>query len=211
MKTVIVSGGKAPSFDLISKETKDCDFIIGADKGAEVLYKYGIKPNILLGDFDSIDKDVLMYFKNNLEFIDVYPVEKDFTDTELALLKAIEKQSEKIVFLGCTGSRLDHVLANIGLLRRCLKEGIEAYIKDDNNCIFLTDKSCKLEGEKGEIISFQAFGEVVKGFNIYNAKYELRNYNLSLGDPVTVSNEFLHNDISISFERGIVIVIYSKD
>ncbi|MBU3226876.1 thiamine diphosphokinase [Clostridium algidicarnis] len=211
MKIVIVAGGNPPSFNLLNDEIRDCDFLIAADKGGEVLYRAGISPNILLGDFDSIDEKVFNHFKTNLEDIEIYPKEKDFTDTELALIKALEKKAKEIVFLGCTGSRLDHMLANLGLLETCLDNGVDAYIKDDNNCIFLRNKNCSLKGEYGQILSFQAFKEEVEEFNIYGAKYDLRDYRLQFGDPRTVSNEFLKEDVRIEFKKGIVMVMYSKD
>lgn len=58
MKVVIVAGGKPPSFNLLNDEVRDCDVLIAADKGGEVLYNAGISPNFLLGDFDSIDEKV---------------------------------------------------------------------------------------------------------------------------------------------------------
>lgn len=211
MKIVIVAGGKPPSFNLLNDEIRDCDLLIAADKGGEVLYNAGISPHILLGDFDSIDEKIFKYFETNLEDIEIYPKEKDFTDTELALMKALEKEAKEIIFLGCTGSRLDHMLANLGLLKTCLDNGVDAYIKDDNNCVFLKDKNCSLKGEYGQILSFQAFGRHVEEFSIYGAKYDLKDYRLQFGDPRTVSNEFLNEDVRIEFKKGIVMVIYSKD
>lgn len=211
MKIVIVAGGKPPSFNLLNDEIRDCDLLIAADKGGEVLYNAGISPHILLGDFDSIDEKIFKYFETNLEDIEIYPKEKDFTDTELALMKALEKEAKEIIFLGCTGSRLDHMLANLGLLKICLDNGVDAYIKDDNNCVFLKDKNCSLKGEYGQILSFQAFNKHVEEFSIYGAKYDLKDYRLQFGDPRTVSNEFLNEDVRIEFKKGIVMVIYSKD
>ena len=63
MKAVIISGGKEPSKDILFKEIKDANLIIGADKGCEVLYKYNITPDYILGDFDSADANII----NSLE------------------------------------------------------------------------------------------------------------------------------------------------
>lgn len=211
MKALIISGGKEPSKELILESIKDIDIIIGADKGCEIIYKYDIKADYILGDFDSINKDLLCKIeKMGAEKI-TFNSEKDFTDTEIAFNLAIEKGCTDIILIGVTGTRYDHSLANIGLLRRALEKNISAIIMDDNNKMFLTDKDTILKGDRGDIISFYAYCDEVKEFNIENAKYNLKNYNLKLGDGITTSNEFLDEDIKISFNNGLVLVIYTKD
>ncbi|AAK79697.1 thiamine pyrophosphokinase [Clostridium acetobutylicum] len=211
MKVVVISGGKMPSEALLRSEIENCDYIICADSGANCLHKYEIRPDMLLGDFDSIDEEVFNYFKefhiNTIKF----PREKDFTDTELAFREALKLSADEICFLGCTGTRLDHIFGNLGLLYRCLKSGIRAYIKDDNNTLFMIDKTISITGKKGEIFSIQGFREEIKELSIENAKYPLKDYNLSFGDSRTVSNEFLDEPVTISFKNGTIIVMKCKD
>lgn len=211
MKVAIISGGNEPSKDLLMEELKESDFLICADSGANCLYKYRIKPNVLLGDFDSINKEVLEYYKNDCPNVLKYPKEKDFTDTELALFEALKLNVNEVVFLGCTGTRLDHLFGNMGLLLRCIKKGIKSCIKDDNNTIFIIDKTSILKGNKGEMFSIQAYMNEVKNLCIEGAKYPLQNYNLKFGDPRTISNEFLDGNVKISFQKGYVIVFKSRD
>ncbi|GFZ29680.1 thiamine pyrophosphokinase [Clostridium zeae] len=209
MKAVIVAGGKAPSEELFLCEIKDANFLIAADSGVNVFYMYNITPNVILGDFDSAKHEAINAFKE-VEIVKFKP-EKDFTDSELAFKNAIEHGANEIVLLGCTGTRLDHTIANIGLLKRALDLNIKAKIKDENNCIFLVSKDTVLNGTHGQTISFQAFGETVKNFYIVGAKYPLHDYNLEFGDGRTVSNEFIDRPIKITFSSGIVMVIYSND
>lgn len=211
MRVLVVSGGSPPSQELLVKEANKASLIIAADSGGDVLYKYSILPNIILGDFDSIDRNVLEFYKSKENNIYIYPPEKNFTDTELAFEKALEANAEEIVILGATGSRLDHVLGNLGLLYRGLSKGVKTTIKDNNNTIFLVDKPTKLKGYIGQTISFQGFRERVMNFSIKNAKYELNNYKLNFGEPLTVSNEFKKEYMSIEFESGCVLVLYSRD
>lgn len=211
MRVLVVSGGSPPSKELLLREVNKANLIIAADSGGEVLYKYSILPNIILGDFDSIDKDVLAFYKSVENDIYIYPPEKNFTDTELAFEKALEANAKEIVILGATGSRVDHVLGNLGLLCRGLDNGVRTTIKDNNNVIFLVDKPIKLKGSIGQTISFQGFRETVSNFNIRNAKYELNNYKLNFGEPLTVSNEFVNEYMTIDFQSGRVLVLYSKD
>ncbi|MBS5883416.1 MAG: thiamine diphosphokinase [Clostridium sp.] len=211
MKAIIVSGGRAPSKQLLLNEIKNSNLIIGADKGCEVLYNYNISPNYILGDFDSADKDIIKAMEvSGCEKIK-YKKEKDFTDTEIAFNLAVEKGAKEIVLLGGTGTRYDHSLSNLGLMLKALKMSIILKIIDDNNIIFLTDKSIILKGNKGDTISFHAYCECVKKLNICGSKYDLINYDLYLGDGLTTSNEFIGNDIKITFDSGILMVLYTKD
>ena len=212
MKSVMIAGGAEPSKEILMEELKDADFVICADRGIEVLYKNGLTPNMLVGDFDSINQEVLSYYKEKGSDIVIYPPEKNYTDSEIAFEKAMNKSgTDTICFLGCTGTRMDHVIGNMGLLNKALDKGIKAYIRDNNNYIFLIDKSTKLKNIFGKYISFQGFREDVSDFNIEGAKYGLTSHNLLFGDPLTVSNEFVDEYMKVSFPKGKVMVIYSRD
>ncbi|GAA0121491.1 MAG: thiamine diphosphokinase [Clostridium argentinense] len=210
MKIAIVSGGKAPSKEILESYIEKGYEIIAADSGANCLYQYGITPKILLGDFDSIDKKVLNYFKEKTEILTV-PSEKDFTDTDLALNIAIEHKSEEVVFLGCTGSRMDHFLGNLCVLYRALKENIKAYIVDENNSITMINTPTTISGKKGDCFSLIAFKEDVKNLTIKGAKYELNSYYLNLSDNLTLSNEFIEEQVSLTFDSGTVILMRCID
>lgn len=211
MKVIIVSGGSSPSRELLIEELKRETFIICADSGANCLYRYNIVPNYLIGDFDSIEPSVLNHYERQNCCILRYPKDKDYTDTQLALYKAKELGASEIVFLGCTGSRIDHTLGNLGLLLDCLKNGITAYIKDDNNVISITDKGVELVGNKGDYFSLIAYNSPVEGLNISGAKFDLKDYFLNIGDPLTLSNEFINTKVSIDFQKGVMLIIKSKD
>lgn len=212
MKIVIVSGGTPPSYELITKELENSDFLVCADSGGNCLYRYSIIPDYIMGDFDSIDSDVLSFFSKKKKCsIERFSKYKDFTDTESVVNKAIELGGSEIVLLGCTGTRIDHLMGNIGMLLKCLKLGIKASIKDDNNSIYITNKSTKIKGVKGDTFSLQAYSDSVTGLNISGARYKLIDYNLTLGDPRTLSNEFLDEYVEISFKSGILLIFYSKD
>lgn len=211
MKILIVSGGKPPSKELLINSISGKDIIIGVDKGCDTLAKYNIIPDYIIGDFDSA-------LESNIDFLEKegavklkFKKEKDFTDTECAFNLAVEKSAKEIVLLGVTGSRYDHVLSNIGILYKALKLGIYAEILDDNNKIFITNKSLELKGNPGQIVSFHAYSEEVTNLSIIGAKYELQNYRLELGDGLNTSNEFVESKITVEFTKGILIVLYTND
>lgn len=212
MKVLIVAGGKEPSKSIIEKYASSVDIIIGVDKGCSYLLKNEVIPNIIVGDFDSIDiNDLKILESNNIEKYQ-YNSEKDNTDSDIAINLAIDKRADEIYMLAVTGSRLDHSFANLGLLKKAKKAGIKAYIIDDNNKMFLEESNFSVYREiEYKYISFLAYSDIVKNLNIRNAKYDLENYNLEIGDNRTVSNEFINEKINISFDSGKILVILSKD
>ena len=139
MNIVIVTGGNINKEFLqkILKENK-YDKIIAADKGLEILNKIDIKPDYIIGDFDSVNKEILEYYKN-IPITYLKP-EKDFTDTHMALKLAIEQGAKKITITGAIGTRFDHSIANIHILKEALENNIETEIIDEHNKIKLINE-----------------------------------------------------------------------
>lgn len=211
MRVVIVTGGSKPSKERILEFLKDDDYIIGSDSGCNCLKEYDIIPNLILGDFDSIEEEVLSYFKEKNVEIMKYPSDKDYSDTHLAYSEGVKRGGEEFLIFGATGSRLDHTLGNIGLLLIGNKNNTDVTIIDNNNRIYLKDESFIVKGNFEESISFHALSEEVKGFTIEGARYNIKNYNLSLLEPRAISNEFLDDEINVSFESGKILVLHSFD
>lgn len=211
MKAIIVTGGNRPSKELLNSYIEDADLIIGADRGSEYLYDYGIIPQIILGDFDSINEEKLKTIEDeNVEVIK-FPPEKDYTDTEIAIIEAIKRGSDTIYLFGGIGTRVDHTLGNIGLLLTTKKKGASLVIIDDHNIMYLADNKMSLNGERGETISFHALSDIVKGFEIKGAKYNLENYDMHLLDPRALCNEFIDTPIYIKYNSGELLIIHSID
>jgi len=211
MKAIIVSGGMPPSKEILEDELVESSLLICADGGANCLFDYEIIPDYLIGDFDSIDERKLKFLESTSCKIERYPREKDYTDSELALFKAADMGADEICFLGCTGTRIDHVFGNICLLHKAANMNINALIKDNNNVISFMNNSGKIFGKKGQIFSIQPYCDLVKNLSIIGAKYSLSNYDLHIGDVITISNEFLSNEVEITFESGSILIFCSKD
>ncbi len=211
MKAIIVTGGNKPSKKLLNSYIKSGDLIIGADKGSEYLYDYEIMPNIILGDFDSISEEKLKKIEEKQVEIIKFPPEKDYTDTEIAIMEAMKRGADTIYLFGGLGTRADHSLGNIGLLLTTKNKGARLLIVDDHNKMYLADKNMSLNGSQGEIISFHALSNVVKGFEIRGAKYNLNSYDMHLLDPRAVCNEFIDTPINIKYESGELLIIHAID
>ncbi len=205
MKCLIVGNGEIKDGKWLSAEAKDFgpDFIIAADGGYNRLKNAGMTPDLLIGDFDSIGE-----IPENCQFeISKHPKEKDFTDIELAFEFAFAKGCESICLAGATGSRLDHSIANIFLLRKLLKSSIEAKIIDEHHEIFLVEGRKSLYNRKGSLLSLLPLDPIVSGICLRGFKYPLENATLEMGDTRGISNVSISDDCEISSESGILLAI----
>jgi thiamine pyrophosphokinase len=117
MKCVIVAGGEKPQGYLPLESLAQADYLICADSGANYVYELNYIPNLIVGDFDSVCPDVLQAYRSQGCPLKTYPVEKDSTDTELAIQLALKKNPTEIYLLSSIGGRLDHSLANVFRLK----------------------------------------------------------------------------------------------
>ena len=139
--------------------------------------------------------------------------EKDETDTELALRKAMALGCEEIAVLGATGGRADHMMGNVQLLFQCLQKGVFAYLADPQNKIYLLDG--EREYQKGQVwgkyISFLPLTERVYGITLEGFKYPLKDRDIEIGTSLCISNELAADEAVITLQDGVLIVVESRD
>ena len=146
-RTVIVSGGiLEKEFVLPILQSEETEFIIGVDKGLQFLYENEIKPDYIVGDFDSVPREIVEYYRTeeNVPIREFNPV-KDASDTEIALRLCLGLRRKEIYILGGTGNRIDHLWANIQCLNIALAAGSEAMILDSHNRIRILEHGITLE------------------------------------------------------------------
>lgn len=216
MIVLICSGG--PANELCSLERfLNCDdvFVIGADKGAETLLDHGLIPNVIIGDFDSINQAKMSVLQKQVENIVYADIEKDETDTDLALNYAVSLAPTKIILTGVSGGRLDHEeAAKRSLLRVQLENpDISCMIENRNNRLqFLIEPNKEICLTKEfRYISFFAFLENIEGVTLRGVKYETENVPMPLMSSMFTSNEIVSEDCSILFTNGICLMITSAD
>lgn len=212
---VIVSGGKIEEeFALQWITDQNPDVIIAADAGMEFLYRCQINPDMLIGDFDSVNKDILAYYSTHtdVEMHCLNPI-KDDTDTEAAIRLSLERGAEAITLLGATGTRLDHVFGNVELLGIGMKTGVSITILDAHNRIRMIKKgiSLKKEQQYGTYVSLLPFTEQVEHVYLKGFKYPLTDACLQKFCSIGISNEILAEEAFIEFDGGILLIIESKD
>ena len=210
MRAIILSSGNF-NIDTFKKTRKDNDLIICADGGAKYLYKSDIVPDMIVGDLDSLDEMYIDYYnKLNVQF-HKYSSEKDYTDTELAVDYAIKEGAKELILLGSTGTRLDHTLANIMLLYKLLNKKIKAKIIDENNEVFIVDRSTEVEKEKNSYVSFLPIFEDCKGVTMSGFKYSTDNVDFELGSTMGISNEVVDRCGIVEINKGLALIIKSRD
>lgn len=211
MKCIIVCNGWSITKELVDKYINKETFLICADGGANNLKKFGILPDLLIGDFDSISQEALdFYSKKNIEIMN-FPPEKDYTDSELSVETAISKGFTDIIILGGIGSRMDHTIANVFLLKTIHEAGCHGTLIDNNNIIQLISSDITLERHDGYKVTLLPLTPEVEGITTKGLYYPLENYTLRQGSTRGVSNEFLDEEASVSIQSGLLLVMMSRD
>jgi thiamine pyrophosphokinase len=205
----IVSGGRLGDQSFFQRKIarmENC-LIICCDGGARHLWKTGIKPDIIIGDMDSIDPALLASYSTQGIKIIKYLVNKDFTDTELTLDYALSLKPEAIFIWGALGGRIDHALANVFLLCKGQEKGIRTYLLDEYGEAFVLDKETSFVNETGKTISLIALSPEVTGINLTGFLYPLKEGTLVMGDSRGISNVINDACAGISVRQGKLLVI----
>lgn len=215
MNTLIVSGGEI-NLEFLYKYYNDNknSTIIAVDKGLKALHELNIIPHHIVGDFDSVNKEILSSYTNNSNItIHKYNPEKDYTDTDIAIKLAIDLNSSCINIIGGFGNRIDHLLANIHILMHSLNANIPCYLLDECNKVYLINSTTEIHKNKayGKYISLIPLTSSVKGLTLDGFKYPLVNYTMPIGISLGISNEIIDDIATISLSNGILILIESRD
>lgn len=211
MKGLLIGSGQYIPLDLLKDEAENADIIVAIDGGMNYLDKINILPEVLIGDQDSIDREILEKIRAGKIQEIKFPSEKDSTDMEIGIDYLYELACDEIIIFGGTGTRLDHSLANIFLLNKLRDLGIFGKIIDRNNTIVLIDSYYRILKEKNKFVSvipIETTGAVVslKGF-----KYPLDRYFMKFNSTIGISNEILDDFGEVTIDRGRVLLFISKD
>lgn len=227
MNILIITGGHIQKDFALDFLKKHCfDQVIAVDGGlrfahlaAEVMKQENrlLALTHIVGDFDTISPDILVQYTHRPDVvIHRFNPEKDNTDTDIALRLAIEMCREDkgcITILGATGSRLDHVLANVTMLRLPFESGIQAWIVDGNNRISILSGTLSLKKERqyGHYISLIPLTEEIRGVTLKGVKYPLENHTVRLGESLCVSNEITDTEATLTVKDGMALLLETKD
>lgn len=214
-RCLILTGGRLdPAFAGSFLQKEKFNRVIAVDGGLKAAKELGLVPDVIVGDFDSVDPSVLAFYRKTEHIVwEVHQPEKDDTDTELALKRAMAMGVGEIVILGATGGRLDHMIGNIQLLYPCLQTGIRASIVDPQNRLYLIDGETLFRRDAvwGKYISFLPLTQEVRGINLKGFKYPLTNKDIRIGTSLCISNELIEEEGRITVSDGVLIAVESHD
>ena len=180
-------------------------YIICADKGLRLAEGLGLTPDLIIGDFDSIDQRPVG------DNVLTYPVEKDDTDLMLAIKTALEMGYDRFQIYGALGGRLDHTLGNIQSLMYLLTRGAWGeIIADDQHIAMYTKGEYRFLRREGWSLSFFAYSGEVSAFSVHGTKYEADNCLLKNDFPLGISNKVTAGEAVMSFGSGTVLAVQSR-
>lgn len=211
MKGLIAAGGTGLKSGYLVELCRDADIVVAADSGINNLDMDMCKIDFLVGDFDSISDGSKLEEGDPPYQIIRFPVEKDKTDTELAIDLLVQKGCDEISIIGAIGSRMDHSMSNIYLVRRFHQLGIKIRIIDNNNEISYLSNQAKIIKETGYYYSILPVGPegitvTLEGFH-YPLEKDLIQYGSSLG----ISNYLEEEEGRITVHTGEGFLIKSRD
>lgn len=209
MKTcVIIAAMDVPNLDKLIPESA---FVIAADRGYRIAEKYGVHPDLYIGDWDSADMPENICKEN----IITLPTEKDDTDTHYAAKWAVKNGYESVILIGAVGGRLDHTLANLNTLYYLTKNCKEAKLYSENETIIICRCGCTVSLKKSEYencyISVFPYGKTASGITETGFKYSLENAKLTADYPLGTSNRISKKIAYISVKNGDLLVIAQKE
>jgi len=221
-RIVIFANGELPDLDSARGLLQADDYLIAADGGANHLLKMGILPEVVIGDLDSIDEDVLFDLTSAEVEIKQYSEDKDETDIELALRYAVELRPSAILIVGALGGRLDQTLANLSILTDATLPGIDIRMDDGVEEVFFCRVSAAKEGQaasspqgevrgrSGDIVSLIPWHGPVEGIKTEGLQWPLYGETLFSDKSRGISNMMLGDTASIHVQSGLLLIVHRR-
>ena len=195
----------AADFDTLAEPVEKEDYVIAADGGLLHTRKLGLEPNCILGDFDSLG-----YIP---DLAQVFPVEKDDTDSMLAVRRGLEAGCNRFLLYGCLdGPRLDHTVANFQTLQFLADRGTRGFLVGKTHIVTLIrEGTVRFPKEAKGILSVFCMGKDATGVTLTGLQYPLENSTLTAGFPLGASNHFIGQEASVSVGEGSLLLIYDRE
>ena len=195
----------AGGFRELARQPEDSDYLLAADGGLDHLQALGLTPHGIIGDFDSLG-----YVPQGAQ---VFPVEKDDTDSMLAVRKGLALGYRRFVLYGALdGKRLDHTIANLQTLCFLADQGATGYLVGlDYMATVLKNGTLRFSRDAKGILSLFCFGPDARGVTLRGLQYPLENGTLSSGFPLGVSNHFLGQEATVTVTDGTLLALYDRE
>jgi len=218
-RIIIFANGEIPNLENARLLLRSDDHVICADGGTGHALALGLTPNLVIGDIDSLDKEQWQKLEDAGVPIELFPRDKNETDLELALNRAIELEPREIIIVGALGGRLDQILGNTALLsdvrlstlRHDSGRAFDIRLDDGVEEIFFCRDQVEVQGRSGDIVSLIPWGNSVQGVQTQNLKWLLHNETLFPDKTRGISNQMTGEVASIKIASGLLLVIHRRE
>lgn len=209
-RTIIFANGLLPDLTAARRLLRPDDFILAADGGTRHALELGRAPNLVLGDMDSLDKADWATLEQANVPVEIFPRDKNETDLELALGRALEIGNQEIIILAALGGRLDQTLANLSLLADLRPSTFDARIDDGVEQAFFARTRSQVAGRSGDIVSLIPWGGEVHITSTSGLKWPLSNEILFAHKSRGISNEMIAERAEIKITSGLLLIVHQR-
>jgi len=207
---VIFVNGELCNPQLVRQFALQADTLIAVDGGLKHVLSLGLIPHLLIGDLDSVTPEEVARARELGCEVRQYPVEKDETDLELALLAAAAGGYDNIRLAAALGGRLDQALANIYLLNLPQMDGVDARLDDGQTEVVLIRSMLELEGRAGDTVSLLPLSPLVRGITTHGLKFPLSDESLEFSRSRGISNVMLSTAATIEVTSGALLCVHIR-
>ena len=209
-RIIIFANGDLPDLNKARAILRDDDYIICADGGTRHASSLDLKPALVIGDMDSAENSALQTLQADGVLIELYPRDKNETDLELAIQRAIELGPREVVIVAALGGRMDQTLANIALLSDIRLSTFDFRLDDGVEQIFFCRDQAEVKGRSGDIVSLIPWGESVHGVQTQDLKWQLSNETLYPEKTRGISNEMTADMANIKISSGLLLIVHNR-
>ena len=218
-RIIIFANGDLPDLNQARALLHADDFIICADGGTRHALALGLTPKLVIGDMDSIEKQAWADLQTANIPVELYPRDKNETDLELAITRAVELEPSEIIIVAALGGRLDQTIGNIALLSNTqhatyhpIAQRSGRNIRLDNGVeeIFFCRDQAQIHGRSGDVISLIPWGNPVHGIQTHGLRWALTDETLYPEKTRGISNELLSETASVKISSGNLLVIHTR-
>lgn len=196
-RALVIANGEVPKKHLLQSLARESSIVICADGGANLALKFGILPDAIVGDLDSIHAEALVKFHKVPTYEDR---DDESTDLEKAIAWALKQKYDHIVVVGASGKRIDHTLGNLGVLPKFYPDAVIRFV-DDLGEVMYVGRELAFEAKRGDIVSLIPLTPC-EGITTEGLRYGLDNEALELGVREGTSNVVVSTPVTIKVKKG---------
>lgn len=210
MRAVIAVNGMIENYAAVAKLLRADDHLIGADGGTLHLLTLGRTPHVVVGDLDSLPADVVDALGAQGVHFERHCREKDQTDLELAIERAVADGADEVLLIGALGGRLDQTLANLLIVaQRAWPAPVRIIEGEQAAEVLRGPETLEVHGFPGDTVSLIPLGAAVEGITYTGLRYPLEDATLPFGSTRGVSNELLDSVATVTIRAGVALVIHT--